>query len=115
MPYSEQFCYRPKEEPRPKINGTLPARIESREKHDIYSHLDTEGRHRAKLDFSREDTEPGYNYPGCWKLIMQNSYLTAWHLCLGVQQSLFQHASRLCWQCSYPVVARLCSQMELRN
>ncbi|MFU9139051.1 type VI secretion system Vgr family protein [Erwinia tasmaniensis] len=60
MPYSEQFCYRPKEEPRPKINGTLPARIESREKHDIYAHLDSQGRYRVKLDFSREDAEPGY-------------------------------------------------------
>ncbi|VED48979.1 Rhs element Vgr protein [Raoultella terrigena] len=37
MPYSERFCFRPAGLPRPKICGTLPARIESREKHDIYA------------------------------------------------------------------------------
>ena len=62
MPYSEQFCFRPPEIPRPQIYGTLPARIESREKHDIYAHLDSAGRYRVKLDFSREDAEPGFNY-----------------------------------------------------
>lgn len=62
MPYSERFCFRPAEKPRPKINGTLPARIESREKNDTYAHLDSHGRYRVKLDFSREEAEPGYNY-----------------------------------------------------
>jgi type VI secretion system secreted protein VgrG len=62
MPYSEQFCFRPPEIPRPQIHGTLPARVESREKHDIYAHLDNTGRYRVKLDFSREDAEPGYSY-----------------------------------------------------
>lgn len=61
IPYSEQFSFRPKEEPRPKINGTLPARIESREKGDIYAWLDNQGRYRVEMDFSREDAEPGYN------------------------------------------------------
>ena len=61
MPYSERFCFRPDEQPRPKIHGTLPARIESREKGDIYAHLDSQGRYRVKLDFSREEAEPGYN------------------------------------------------------
>jgi len=62
MPYSEQFCHRPPDIPRPVIYGTLPARIESREKNDTYSHLDNTGRYRVKLDFSREDAEPGFNY-----------------------------------------------------
>lgn len=62
MPYSEQFCFRPQEVPRPKMPGTQPARIESREKGDIYAHLDNQGRYRVKLDFSREDAEPGYHY-----------------------------------------------------
>ncbi|UDJ83971.1 type VI secretion system Vgr family protein [Kosakonia oryzae] len=61
IPYSEQFSFRPTEEPRPKINGTLPARIESRDKSDIYAWLDNQGRYRVKMDFSREDAEPGYN------------------------------------------------------
>lgn len=62
MPYSEQFCFRPAALPRPKINGTLPARIESREQHDTYAYLDEQGRYRVNLDFSREDAEPGYHY-----------------------------------------------------
>ncbi|HBL4918550.1 TPA: phage late control D family protein, partial [Enterobacter hormaechei] len=40
MPYTERYCFRPAEVPRPEIHGTLPARIESREKNDIYAHLD---------------------------------------------------------------------------
>jgi len=62
IPYSEQFCFRPKTVPRPVIAGTLTARVESEEKNDPYAHLDSQGRYRVKLDFSREDAEPGYNY-----------------------------------------------------
>lgn len=62
MSYSERYCFRPVEIPRPEIPGTLPARIESREKNDIYAHLDDQGRYRVKLDFDREGTEPGYGY-----------------------------------------------------
>ncbi|WP_432224605.1 type VI secretion system Vgr family protein [Enterobacter wuhouensis] len=62
MPYTERYCFRPAEIPRPEIHGTLPARIESREKNDIYAHLDGHGRYRVKLDFDREGTEPGYGY-----------------------------------------------------
>ena len=62
MPYTERYCFRPADIPRPEIHGTLPARIESREKNDIYAHLDEQGRYRVKLDFDREGTEPGYGY-----------------------------------------------------
>ena len=62
MPYTERYCFRPVEVPRPVIPGTLPARIESREKNDIYAHLDEQGRYRVKPDFDREGTEPGYGY-----------------------------------------------------
>ncbi|HBL4690432.1 TPA: type VI secretion system tip protein VgrG, partial [Citrobacter sedlakii] len=62
MPYSERYCFRPAEIPRPEIHGTLPARVESREKNDIYAHLDGQGRYRVRLDFDREATEPGYGY-----------------------------------------------------
>ncbi|EOY5420361.1 type VI secretion system Vgr family protein [Cronobacter dublinensis] len=62
IPYSERVNYRPAELIRPEIHGTLPARIESREPHDTYAHLDRAGRYRVKLDFSREDAEPGYHY-----------------------------------------------------
>jgi len=62
QPYTERYCFRPIEIPRPEINGTLPARIESREKNDLYAHLDEQGRYRVKPDFDRERTEPGYGY-----------------------------------------------------
>ena len=62
LPYTERYCFRPAEMPRPVIPGTLPARIESREKNDTYAHLDEKGRYRVKLDFDREGTEPGYGY-----------------------------------------------------
>jgi type VI secretion system secreted protein VgrG len=52
MPYSEQFCFRPAEIPRPKMNGTLPARIESREKDDIYAPPDTQGRYQYPIVIS---------------------------------------------------------------
>ncbi|EGI7187734.1 TPA: DUF2345 domain-containing protein, partial [Escherichia coli] len=62
MPYTERYCFRPAEIPRPVIPGTLPARIESRGKNDIYAHLDGQGRYRVKMDFDREETEPGFGY-----------------------------------------------------
>ncbi|MCG0456680.1 type VI secretion system tip protein VgrG [Enterobacter cloacae complex sp. ECC445] len=62
MPYTERYCFRPVEVPRPEIPGTLPARVESREKNDLYAHLDDQGRYRVKLDFDREGTEPGFGY-----------------------------------------------------
>ncbi|WP_145560348.1 type VI secretion system Vgr family protein [Yersinia mollaretii] len=62
MPYSERYCFRPAEIPRPQIHGTLPARVESREKNDLYAWLDETGRYRVKLDFDRNDTESGYAY-----------------------------------------------------
>ncbi|ENH3410694.1 type VI secretion system tip protein VgrG [Escherichia coli] len=62
QPYTERYCFRPVEIPRPVIPGTLPARIESREKNDTYAHLDEQGRYRVKLDFDREGTEAGYGY-----------------------------------------------------
>lgn len=41
---------------------TLPARIENREKNDIYAYLDEQGHYRVKLDFDREGTAPGFGY-----------------------------------------------------
>ncbi|EPH1023784.1 type VI secretion system Vgr family protein, partial [Enterobacter hormaechei] len=62
MPYTERYCFRPADSPRPEIHGTLPARIESREKNDIYAHLDEHGRYRVRLDFDRNDAEQGFAY-----------------------------------------------------
>ncbi|WP_435955007.1 type VI secretion system Vgr family protein [Dryocola sp. BD626] len=62
QPYTERYCFRPVCPERPEIHGTLPAHIESREKHDIYAHLDEFGRYRVKLNFDRNDREQGYGY-----------------------------------------------------
>ncbi|MGV3345352.1 type VI secretion system Vgr family protein [Enterobacteriaceae bacterium LUAb1] len=62
IPCSEQYCFRPEPIPRPLIAGTLPARVESDEPNAPYAHPDETGRYRVKLDFSREDAEPGYHY-----------------------------------------------------
>ena len=80
MPYTERYCFRPNMIPRPEIHGTLPARIESREKNATYAHLDDQGRYRVKLDFDREETEQGYGY--LW-LRMAKPYTgetLGWHL-----------------------------------
>ncbi|EZA32563.1 type VI secretion system Vgr family protein [Escherichia coli] len=62
IPYNETVCWRPALLSRPVISGSLPARIESHEKNDIYAHLDDQGRYRVKLDFDRNSTEQGYAY-----------------------------------------------------
>ncbi|HFD6761679.1 TPA: type VI secretion system Vgr family protein [Enterobacter hormaechei] len=62
MPYTERYCFRPAEVSRPEIHGSLPARIESREKNDIYPHLDDQGRYRVRLDFDRDEAEQGFAY-----------------------------------------------------
>ncbi|EPO3374182.1 type VI secretion system Vgr family protein [Enterobacter hormaechei] len=60
IPYSETVCWRPALLSRPVISGSLPARVESIQKGDTYSWLDTEGRYRVKLDFDRSSSEQGY-------------------------------------------------------
>ncbi|WP_312629018.1 type VI secretion system tip protein VgrG [Scandinavium sp.] len=62
IPYSETVCYRPALINRPVIAGSLPARVESDEKHDTYAYLDNQGRYRVRLDFDRNNTEQGYAY-----------------------------------------------------
>ncbi|EKY3231751.1 type VI secretion system tip protein VgrG [Cronobacter malonaticus] len=78
--YTERYCFRPDCPPRPEIHGTLPARVESREKHDIYTHLDEYGRYRVRLDVDRSDSEPGFGY--VW-LRMAKPYTAedaGWHM-----------------------------------
>ncbi|EOC1335839.1 type VI secretion system tip protein VgrG [Cronobacter turicensis] len=62
IPYSETVCFRPPLRRRPVISGTLPARVESTQKGDIYAWLDETGRYRVKLDVDRTGREPGYAY-----------------------------------------------------
>ena len=60
IPYSERYGYRPALIPRPVMAGTLPARVTSTVKNDIYAHIDKEGRYRVNLDFDRDAWKPGY-------------------------------------------------------
>ncbi|MGR7525741.1 type VI secretion system Vgr family protein [Klebsiella aerogenes] len=62
IPYSETVCFRPALLNRPVMTGSLPARVESDEKHDTYAYLDNQGRYRVRLDFDRNSTEQGYAY-----------------------------------------------------
>ncbi|PWV27537.1 type VI secretion system tip protein VgrG [Cronobacter sakazakii] len=62
IPYSETVCLRPPLRRRPVISGTLPARVESTQKGDIYAWLDETGRYRVKLDVDRAGREQGYAY-----------------------------------------------------
>ncbi|EPE0989960.1 type VI secretion system Vgr family protein [Cronobacter sakazakii] len=80
QPYTERYCFRPDCPPRPEIHGTLSARVESREKHDIYAHLDEYGRYRVRLDVDRSDSERGFGY--VW-LRMAKPYTAedaGWHM-----------------------------------
>ncbi|WP_195747271.1 type VI secretion system tip protein VgrG [Escherichia coli] len=60
IPYSERYGYRPALIPRPVMAGTLPARVPSTVKNDIYAHIDKDGRYRVNLDFDRDTWKPGY-------------------------------------------------------
>lgn len=60
IPYSERYGYRPALIPRPVMAGTLPARVTSTVKNDIYAHIDKDGRYRINLDFDRDAWKPGY-------------------------------------------------------
>ncbi|MZZ81486.1 type VI secretion system tip protein VgrG [Escherichia coli] len=60
IPYSERYGYRPALIPCPVMAGTLPARVTSTVKNDIYAHIDKDGRYRVNLDFDRDTWKPGY-------------------------------------------------------
>ncbi|HCT2435906.1 TPA: type VI secretion system tip protein VgrG [Escherichia coli] len=60
IPYSERYGYRPALIPRLVMAGTLPARVTSTVKNDIYAHIDKDGRYRVNLDFDRDAWKPGY-------------------------------------------------------
>ncbi len=60
IPYSERYGYRPALIPRPVMAGTLPARVTSTVKNDIYAHIDKDGRYRVNLDFDHDTWKPGY-------------------------------------------------------
>ena len=54
VPYSEVICWRPPLLPRPKITGTMTARVTSAKEGDIYAWQDASGMYRVKFDADRD-------------------------------------------------------------
>ncbi|OAT78214.1 type IV secretion protein Rhs [Mangrovibacter phragmitis] len=53
LPFTHDYCFRPQLIPHPQMSGTVPARVTSTTKNDIYGHIDKHGRYRVKLLFDR--------------------------------------------------------------
>ncbi|MDA8519125.1 type VI secretion system Vgr family protein [Citrobacter sp. Igbk 16] len=60
VPYSETQCWRPALKARPKVSGTLTARISSPKSGDIYAHQTAEGLYRVKFDADQDSKQQGY-------------------------------------------------------
>jgi len=59
VPYSETLCWRPTLLPRPKVSGTMMARVTSARANDIYAWQDTTGLYRVKFDADQDDKAQG--------------------------------------------------------
>ncbi|WP_226503042.1 type VI secretion system Vgr family protein [Pseudomonas sp. MWU16-30317] len=59
IPYSETVCFRPPLQDKPKIAGTVPARVTSNRKDDPFGHIDLEGRYKVNFLFDRDTWKQG--------------------------------------------------------
>ncbi|EOW1326225.1 type VI secretion system Vgr family protein [Klebsiella aerogenes] len=59
IPSVEAYCFRPAIISKPKMAGTLPARVTSTKINDLYGHIDRDGRYRVNLLFDRDRWQPG--------------------------------------------------------
>jgi type VI secretion system secreted protein VgrG len=59
VPYSEILCWRPPLLPRPKVTGTMTARVTSAKENDIYAWQDAAGQYRVKFDADLDDKGQG--------------------------------------------------------
>ncbi|WP_445493465.1 type VI secretion system Vgr family protein [Photorhabdus sp. SF281] len=59
IPYSETVCFRPVLIPKPRIAGTLPARVSSSVVNDRYGDIDKDGLYRVSFDFDRAEWPQG--------------------------------------------------------
>ncbi|MES0268306.1 type VI secretion system tip protein VgrG [Citrobacter sedlakii] len=59
VPYSETVCWRPPLLPRPKVTGTMTARVTSAKANDIYAWQDASGLYRVKFDADRDGKSLG--------------------------------------------------------
>ncbi|VEI20143.1 Uncharacterized protein conserved in bacteria [Serratia plymuthica] len=60
IPGSTDFGFRPEPGYRPKMAGTLPARVTSTTENDTYGHIDKDGRYRVNMLFDRDNWETGF-------------------------------------------------------
>jgi type VI secretion system secreted protein VgrG len=60
IPDSTDFGFRPEPGYRPKMAGTLPARVTSTTENDTYGHIDKDGRYRVNMLFDRDNWETGF-------------------------------------------------------
>lgn len=59
IPFSETLCWRPALKPRPKVSGTMMARVTSAKANDLYAWQDACGLYRVKFDADQYDKEQG--------------------------------------------------------
>lgn len=59
VPYSEILCWRPPLQPRPKVTGTMTARVTSAKDNDLYAWQDAAGMYRVKFDADLDDKNQG--------------------------------------------------------
>lgn len=59
VPYSETVCWRPGLLPRPKVTGTMTARVTSAKANDIYAWQDASGLYRVHFDADRDEKGQG--------------------------------------------------------
>ncbi|PLR37652.1 type VI secretion system tip protein VgrG, partial [Chimaeribacter coloradensis] len=59
IPCAEAYGFRPPLIPKPKMAGTLPARVTSTQANDLYGHIDKHGRYRVNLLFDRASWPAG--------------------------------------------------------
>lgn len=59
VPYSETLCWRPALKPRPKVSGTMMARVTSAKSNDIYAWQDASGLYRVKFDADQDEKAQG--------------------------------------------------------
>jgi type VI secretion system secreted protein VgrG len=59
VPYSETICWRPELLKRPKVSGTMTARVTSAKDNDIYAWQDASGLYRVVFDADEESKDRG--------------------------------------------------------
>ncbi|AVF37537.1 DUF2345 domain-containing protein [Rahnella sikkimica] len=59
IPFSETLCWRPALKDRPKVSGTMMARVTSAKANDIYAWQDASGLYRVKFDADQDDKTQG--------------------------------------------------------